>query len=39
MVTKGTQNFAHAQALKTMLSNATTKEEIESITWETPTGG
>jgi hypothetical protein len=39
MVTKGTQNFAHAQALKIMLSNATTKEEIESITWETPTGG
>lgn len=33
MVAKGTENFTHAQALKTLVAAATTVEEVDAIQW------
>lgn len=38
MVAQGTANFVRAQALKAMVAAATTREEVEAITWDTPIG-
>lgn len=33
MVSQGTANFAHAQALKALVTAATTAEQLDTITW------
>lgn len=36
MVAQGAHNFMRAQALKTLVDNCTTAEQIESVNWQTP---